>query len=92
MLELQKLAADADPAAVVQFSGDENHLFFRIGDRLLLSRKLTGNFPDFERVLPKDQPHSVGLQNAKNSAPPIERVSQFSDERSRAIRVRVRRR
>jgi DNA polymerase-3 subunit beta len=47
MLELQKFASDADPAAIVQFSGDENHLFFKLGDRLLLSRKLTGNFPDF---------------------------------------------
>src|SRR6185295_1729947 len=25
MLELQKLASDSDPAAIVQFSGDENH-------------------------------------------------------------------
>ena len=38
------------------FSGDDNHLFFQLGDRLLLSRKLTGNFPDYERVLPKDHP------------------------------------
>jgi len=30
MLELQKLAADADPAAIVYFSGDENHLFFKL--------------------------------------------------------------
>ncbi len=45
----------------MQFSGDENHLFFQLGERLLLSRKLTGNFPDFERVLPKDHPHSVAL-------------------------------
>jgi DNA polymerase-3 subunit beta len=37
-------------------------LFFQFGDRLLLSRKLTGNFPDFERVLPKDQPNSVTLE------------------------------
>ena len=29
------------------FSGDENHLFFQLGERLLLSRKLTGNFPGF---------------------------------------------
>ena len=88
MLELQKLAADADPAAIVQFAGDENHLFFKLGDRLLLSRKLTGNFPDFERVLPKDHPHSVALQREEFRAA-IERVAQFSDERSRAIRVRV---
>jgi DNA polymerase-3 subunit beta len=88
MLELQKLASDSNAAATVKFSGDENHLFFKIGDRLLLSRKLTGNFPDYERVLPKDQPHSVIL-NREEFRSSIERVSQFSDERSRAIRVRV---
>ena len=88
MLELQKLAGDADPAAIVQFSGDENHLFFKLGERLLLSRKLTGNFPDYERVLPKDQPNSVSLPRDEFRAA-IERVAQFADERSRAIRVRV---
>ena len=68
MGELQKLASDSDPAAIVQFSGDDNHLFFQLGDRLLLSRKLTGNFPDYERVLPKDQPNSVTAANATNFA------------------------
>jgi DNA polymerase III subunit beta len=88
MMELQKLAGDSDPAAVVRFSGDENHLFFELGERLLLSRKLTGNFPDYERVLPKDQPHSVTI-NRDEYRGSIERVAQFSDERSRAIRVHV---
>ncbi len=73
---------------MVSFSGDENHLFFRLGDRLLLSRKLTGNFPDYERVLPKDHPNTVSL-NREELRSAIERVAQFSDERSRAIRVRV---
>jgi len=88
MAELQKLAGDADPGAIVKFSGDENHLFFQLGDRLLLSRKLTGNFPDYERVLPKEQPNCVTLQREEFRST-IERVAQFSDERSRAIRVRV---
>jgi DNA polymerase-3 subunit beta len=88
MTELQKLAGDSDPAAIVRFSGDENHLFFELGERLLLSRKLTGNFPDYERVLPKDQPHSVTLSKDELRGS-IERVAQFSDERSRAIRVQV---
>src|ERR1700726_4181279 len=88
MSELQKLAGDSDPAAMVKFSGDDNHLFFQLGDRLLLSRKLTGNFPDFERVLPKDHPNSVTLDREEFRGT-IERVAQFSDERSRAIRVRV---
>jgi DNA polymerase-3 subunit beta len=72
----------------VRFSGDENHLFFELGDRLLLSRKLTGNFPDYERVLPKEQAHSVSV-NRDEFRGSIERVAQFSDERSRAIRVHV---
>jgi DNA polymerase-3 subunit beta len=88
MAELQKLASDAASDAIVRFSGDENHLFFELGDRLLLSRKLTGNFPDYERVLPKDHPHSVPL-NREEFRGAIERVAQFSDERSRAIRVQV---
>ncbi len=49
-------------ARQIEFSGNENHLFFRIDKRLLLSRKLTGNFPDYERVLPKEHPHQVMMQ------------------------------
>src|SRR6266853_1816028 len=86
MGEILKLAGDTNGDAPIRFSGDENHLFFQLGDRLLLSRKLTGNFPDFERVLPKDQPHAVMLNRDELKAA-LERVSQFSDERSRAIRV-----
>ncbi len=86
MGELLKLIGDAGDEAKIHFSGDDNHLFFELGDRLLLSRKLTGNFPDFERVLPKDQPHSITVQRDEFRAV-IERVAQFSDERSRAIRV-----
>ena len=88
MTELQKLAGDSDGGTMVRFSGDENHLFFELGERLLLSRKLTGNFPDYERVLPKEQPLSVVLQRDELRGA-IERVAQFSDERSRAIRLTV---
>src|ERR1051326_8420332 len=88
MGEILKLAQESGEDSKIQFSGDENHLFFRISDRLLLSRKLTGNFPDFERVLPKDHPSSIQV-NRDELRGAIERVAQFSDERSRAIRFRV---
>jgi DNA polymerase-3 subunit beta len=88
MAELQKMAGEASADTPIRFSGDENHLFFEIGDRLLLSRKLTGNFPDYERVLPKDHPHTVVLSREEIRGA-IERVAQFSDERSRAIRVQI---
>ena len=88
MGEISKLAADAGEDAAFDFSGDDNHLFFRLGERLLMSRKLTGNFPDYERVLPKDQPHKLELPR-EDFRSAIERVAQFSDERSRLIRVRL---
>jgi len=88
MQELLKLAGDAPAEARLKFAGDDNHLFFELGDRLLLSRKLTGNFPDFERVLPKDQPNAVNIARIEFRAA-IERVAQFADERSRAIRVQL---
>jgi len=88
MQELQKLGSTVENLEEpVEFSGDENHLFFQVGGRLLISRKLTGNFPDFERVLPKSHAHSVEFDRDELRAS-IERVAQFSDERSRAIKIR----
>jgi len=86
MAELIKLADDAGPEARANFAGDDNHLFFEVGHRLLITRKLTGNFPDFERALPKDHLLIATLQKDEIRAA-IERVAQFADERSRAIRV-----
>jgi DNA polymerase-3 subunit beta len=88
MQEIQKLVAESDPDAKLRFAGDENHLFFEVGERLLISRKLTGNFPDYERVLPKDHPQLLSLRRDELRSA-IERVAQFSDERSRAVRVRL---
>jgi DNA polymerase-3 subunit beta len=86
MAEILKLADDAGADAKVRFGGDDNHLFFQFGPRLLITRKLTGNFPDYERVLPHDNTHIARL--AKDDIKgAIERVAQFADERSRAIRV-----
>mgnify|MGYP005837819809 CR=1 FL=1 len=87
MVEVLKLAQEAGPEAAVDFSADENHLFFRFGTRLFVCRKLTGNFPDYERVLPGEQPHSIILQREEFRAM-IDRVGQFSDERSHAVRVK----
>jgi DNA polymerase-3 subunit beta len=86
MAELLKLCQDLDPEALVEFSGGDNHLFFKAGERLLISRKLTGSFPDYERVLPLEHPHSITVARDELRAT-IERVGQFADERSHAIRL-----
>jgi DNA polymerase-3 subunit beta len=87
MLEILKLAGEGAEKQV-EFAGNENHLFFQLEKRLLLSRKLTGNFPDYDRVLPKEHPNAVviGRDDFRSA---LERVSQFSDERSRAVRLQI---
>ncbi len=89
MSEILKLTLECGPEAKIAFGTSENHLFFQFGERLLLSRKLTGNFPDYNRVLPKEHSHRIRLPREEFRAA-IERVAQFSDERSHAIRVQVR--
>jgi DNA polymerase-3 subunit beta len=87
MDELKSLL-DAEDADTVEFAKDDSTLFFRIGSRLLTSRQLTGQFPNFEAVLPKDNSKIIVLNSADlNSA--ILRVAQFADERSRAVRLKL---
>ena len=50
MAEIVKLAAEAGESDTIDFATDENHLFFECGGRLLISRRLTGQFPDYERA------------------------------------------
>jgi len=87
MSELNSLLQNTD-ADVIEFAKDESTLFFRIGQRLLTSRQLTGQFPNFEAVLPKDNNKSVTVRRDEFSND-IQRVAQFADERSGAIRVRL---
>ncbi len=88
MSEVQKLATDAPADATVQFAANDNHLFFQIADRLLISRKLTGNFPDYERVMPRELPNHIVVEKDDFKGT-IERVAQFADERSRAVRMKI---
>ncbi len=87
MDELKSLL-DSTDAESIEFAKDESTLYFRIGPRLLTSRQLTGQFPNFEAVLPKDNTKSVTLPGNDLGAA-ISRVAQFADERSRAVRLRM---
>jgi DNA polymerase-3 subunit beta len=86
MDELKSLL-DSD-VETIDFAKDESTLFFRVGPRLLTSRQLTGQFPNYEAVLPKDISKSIALHGEELGAA-IARVAQFADERSRAVRLRL---
>jgi DNA polymerase III subunit beta len=87
MDEIKSLLDSTDVEAI-DFAKDESTLFFRIGPRLLTSRQLTGQFPNYEAVLPKDNNKSVTV-NCDDLTGAIQRVAQFADERSRAVRMKI---
>jgi DNA polymerase-3 subunit beta len=87
MDELKSLL-DSTDAETIDFAKDESTLYFRIGSRLLTSRQLTGQFPNYEAVLPKDNNKSITLHGEELSQA-ISRVAQFADERSRAVRIKL---
>jgi len=82
-----KTLLDSD-VETIDFAKDESTLFFRVGPRLLTSRQLTGQFPNYEAVLPKEITKSILVQGDELGGA-ISRVAQFADERSRAVRLRL---
>ena len=85
MAELQRLLADAGEEVVAEFARDENHLFFKIGERLLLARMLTGQFPNYEAVLPRENTRIVQIDRSAIE-PAVRRVALLADVRSHAIK------
>jgi len=87
LAELQSLLANTEDEKV-EFADDEHTLFFRIGHRTLSSRKLNGQFPNYEAVMPRDNTRFAVVRSSELSSA-IQRVAQFADERSGAIKLRL---
>jgi DNA polymerase-3 subunit beta len=86
LAELTKLTAGFD--GDLSLGMDENHIYCEVGPRLLISRMLTGQFPNYEMVIPKNIDKSVEFDCVLlNQA--VRRVALMSDERSHAIRFHL---
>src|SRR6201987_6000776 len=88
MDEVEKLASAAGQDAQIEFAKDESHLFFQVGHRLLISRILTAQFPNYEAVLPRDNHKTVTLERVELSDA-VRRVSQLADQRSHVVKLAV---
>ncbi|MFB3814733.1 MAG: DNA polymerase III subunit beta [Terriglobales bacterium] len=87
MHELSSLLGQSD-LEKIEFAEDDSTLFFRLGNRLLTARKLTGQFPNYEAVLPRANDKTV-IVRCEDVFSAIQRVAQFADERSGAIRLKL---
>src|SRR5215212_6013562 len=86
LAELTKLTASFEEE--ISLGSDENHIYFEVGARLLISRRLSGQFPNYEMVMPKGNDKSIKFDGAQlNQA--IRRVALMADDRSHAIRFHL---
>jgi DNA polymerase-3 subunit beta len=86
LAELTKLTAGFE--GDISLGMDGNHIFFEVGPRLLISRMLYGQFPNYEMVIPKTNDKSIQFDATLLNAA-IRRVALMADERSRAIRFHL---
>src|SRR6266702_3845070 len=86
LAELTKLTADFE--GDINLGSDENHVYFQLGSRLLISRILSGQFPNYEIVMPKNNDQSAVFDTiALNQA--VRRVALMADDRSHAVRLHL---
>lgn len=86
LLELGKLLADGE--GDIRFESGENHLFFEVGGRVLISRVIDGQFPAYERVIPKNNDKVIEFDRERLTSA-VRRVALLSNERSRAVKFEI---
>jgi DNA polymerase III subunit beta len=87
LMELTKISRDAK--GDVSFGEDANHIYFEVNGRLLITRKLSGNFPNYEMVIPKDNDKRATF-DAEEMKTAIRRVALMADERTRSVKMTIR--
>ena len=76
------------PEIKVEYEQGENHLFFKVGTRVLTSRMIDAQFPSYERVIPKNNDKTIEFERDRLTSA-VKRVALMSNERSRAIKLQM---
>ncbi len=85
VLELRRILDEDDQDLAI--SASKNHIFFRQGGNLLLSRLIDGTYPNYQQVVPKDPGQEVTL-NREALLGALRRVSVLARDKTNAIRFR----
>src|SRR5476649_1659509 len=84
--ELARLLTDGEED--IRYERGENHLFFDVGGRMLISRMIDGQFPAYERVIPKGNDKHIEFERDRLTNA-VKRVALLSNERSRAVKFQL---
>jgi DNA polymerase-3 subunit beta len=78
--------AEAEGDVEIAFAG--NQLAFRVGNMTLITKLIEGRFPNYSAVIPTENKNTLKLDCEQFTAA-VKRVSIFSSEISRQIRLKV---
>jgi len=84
--ELCKLLTDFN--GPIKISLDPNKIIFFVGKSILVSKLIDGSFPDYQRVIPKNN-QNILLVNRNDFCMAVDRVSTISNEKSPAIKFKL---
>jgi DNA polymerase-3 subunit beta len=82
--ELKKLLAESETDVIISLS--ESKIRFVVGNAVIVSKLIDGNFPDYERVIPSGNDKILELSR-KEFAQAVDRVSVISSEKTRAVKL-----
>lgn len=86
VLEVVKLFEGVDGAVEVSLSAAK--VRFAAGDLVLTSKLIDGTFPDYERVIPRNNDKKLEL-DTRTFAQAVDRVSTISQEKGRAVKLAI---
>ena len=81
---LRHLASAQEADSPIQIAKDDSHLFFSAGDSILITRIISGQFPNYEAVLPKDNKITATLEAAALRES-LRRVALLASEQTHAV-------
>ncbi len=87
LTELFKLM-DNEESATYSFSVKDNQLAFIHEREVIVSRKIDGKFPNYQQVIPTDNPLKVTV-NTQALIQALTRVALLADEKSKMVRFEI---
>lgn len=83
IIELSKLLGDVDDPVSISLSGSQAR--FSFGNVILVSKLVDGKFPDYERVIPKNQPKKLHMNRTELLAS-LQRAAILTSDKFRGVR------
>ncbi len=84
--ELSKLLSDTDQSIDISISASK--ISFTIGNIKFISKLIDGSFPDYKRVIPKDNKNILKI-NREDLLSAVDRVSTIANEKSPVIKFKL---